>query len=77
MSPEDTEDKRGVIFMGQIPLGKEDEYRYPTEFELEMMLYESETLTEEEYDAMTEKEFSQWQREATKIVKERMPNNLT
>ena len=36
MSPEDTEDKRSVIFMGQIPLGKEDEYRYPTEFELEI-----------------------------------------
>ena len=76
MNPEDVKDKRGVIFMGQIPLGEEDKYRYPTEFELEMMLYESEALTEEEYDAMTEKEFSQWRREATKIVKERMANNL-
>ena len=76
MNPEDVKDKRGVIFMGQIPLGEEDKYRYPTEFELEMMLYESEALTEEEYDAMTEKEFSQWRREATKIVKERIANNL-
>ena len=76
MNPEDVKDNRGVIFMGQIPLGEEDKYRYPTEFELEMMLYESEALTEEEYDAMTQKEFSQWRREATKIVKERMANNL-
>ena len=75
MNPEDAEDKRGVIFMGQIPLGEEDKYRYPTEFELEMMLYESEALTEEEYDAMTQKELSQWRLEATKIVKERMANN--
>ena len=76
MNPEDVKDKRGVIFMGQIPLGEEDKYRYPTEFELEMMLYESEALTEEEYDAMTQKEFSQWRLEATKIVKERIANNL-
>jgi len=41
-----------------------------------MMLYESEALTEEEYDAMTVKEFSQWQRKVVKIVKERMANNL-
>ena len=76
MNSEDVKDKRGVIFMGQIPLGEEDKYRYPTDFEVEMMLYESEALTEEEYDAMTQKEFSQWRREATKIVKERMANNL-
>ena len=76
MNPEDIQDRRGIIWMGEIPLGEEDKYRYPTEFELEMMLYESEALTEEEYDAMTQKEFSQWRREATKIVKERMANNL-
>ena len=76
MNPEDVKDKRFVCLMGQIPLGEEDKYRYPTEFELEMMLYESEALTEEEYDAMTEKEFAQWRRKAVKIVKERMANNL-
>ena len=75
MNPEDVKDKRFVCLMGQIPLGEEDKYRYPTEFELEMMLYESEALTEEEYDAMTEKEFAQWRRKAVKIVKERMANN--
>jgi hypothetical protein len=71
----DPKDNRSVILMGQIPLDKEDEFRYPTEFELEMMLYESEVLTEEEYDAMTQKEFSQWRVEAEKTVKERMANN--
>ena len=76
MNPEDSEDKRGVVWMGEIPLGEEDKYRYPTEFDVEMMLYESEALTEEEYDAMTQKEFSQWQLEAEKTVKERMANNL-
>ena len=76
MNPEDIQDRRGVVWMGEIPLGEEDKYRYPTDFEVEMMLYESEALTEEEYDAMTQKEFSQWRREATKIVKERMANNL-
>ena len=76
MNPEDAEDRRDVLWMGEIPLGEEANYRYPTDFEVEMMLYESEALTEEEYNAMTEKEFSQWRREATKIVKERMANNL-
>ena len=76
MNPEDVKDRRGVIWMGEIPIGGEDEYRYPTDFEVEMMLYESEALTEEEYDAMTQKEFSQWRLEATKIVKERIANNL-
>ena len=76
MNPEDAEDKRSVVWMGEIPLGEEDGFRYPTNFEVEMMLYESEALTEEEYDAMTQKEFSQWRLEATKIVKERIANNL-
>ena len=78
MNPEQVEkkDDRMVLFMGEIPAGQEDKYRYPTEFELEMMLYESETLTEEEYDAMNEKELYQWYKEAEKIVKERMANNL-
>ena len=72
----DPKDNRSVTLMGQIPLDKEDEFRYPTDFEIEMMLYESEALTEEEYDAMTVKEFSQWRRKVVKIVKERMANNL-
>ena len=75
MNPEDIQDRRGIIWMGEIPLGEEDKYRYPTEFDVEMMLYESEALTEEEYDAMTEREFSQWRLEAEKTVKERMANN--
>ena len=56
MNPEDIQDRRGVVWMGEIPLGEEDKYRYPTEFDVEMMLYESEVLTEEEYDAMTKEE---------------------
>ena len=75
MNPKDVSDKRSVVWMGQIPLGEEGDYRYPTEFDVEMMLYESEVLTEEEYDAMTEREFSQWRLEAEKTVKERMANN--
>ena len=76
MYPEDVKDKRFVCLMGQIPLGEEDKYRYPTEFELEMMLYESEALTEEEYDAMTEEESEEFYKKAKKIVKERLSNNL-
>ena len=72
MNSEDVKDKRLVCLMGQIPLGEEDKYRYPTEFELEMMLYESEALTEEEHDAMSEKEFSQWRKKAEGIVKKQM-----
>ena len=76
MNPEDAEDRRGVVWMGEIPLGEEDKYRYPTEFDVEMMLYETEVLTEEEYDAMTEEELEEFYKEAKKIVKERMANNL-
>jgi len=76
MNPEDVKDRRGVVWMGEIPIGKEDEYRYPTDFEVEMMLYESEALTLEEYEAMTEKELEEFYKEAKKIVKERMANNL-
>ena len=76
MNPEDVQDKRCVIWMGEIPIGEEDKYRYPTDFEVEMMLYESETLTLEEYEAMTEKELEEFHKEAKKIVKERMANNL-
>ena len=76
MNPEDIQDRRGVVWMGEIPLGEEDKYRYPTEFDVEMMLYETEVLTEEEYDAMTEEELEEFYKEAKKIVKERMANNL-
>ncbi len=72
MNPEDAQDRRGIVWMGEIPLGEESKYRYPTDFELEMMLYESEALTEEEHDAMSKEEFSQWKKEAEKIVKERI-----
>jgi hypothetical protein len=41
-----------------------------------MMLYESEALTEEEYDAMTEEESEEFYKKAKKIVKERLSNNL-
>tara|TARA_Y100000296_G_scaffold81497_1_gene108784 strand:- start:5318 stop:5554 length:237 start_codon:yes stop_codon:yes gene_type:complete len=76
MNPEDIQDRRSVVWMGKIPLGEEDKYRYPTEFDLEMMLYETEVLTEEEYDAMTEEELEEFYKEAKKIVKERLSNNL-
>jgi len=76
MNPEDSQDKRSVVWMGEIPIGGEDEYRYPTDFEVEMMLYESETLTLEEYEAMTEEELEEFYKEAKKIVKERLSNNL-
>ena len=76
MNPEDIQDRRGVIWMGEIPLGEEDKYRYPTEFDIEMMLYETEVLTEEEYDAMTEEELEKFYKKAKKIVKERLSNNL-
>ena len=69
-------DDRIIVFMGKIQEGDEDKFRYPTDFELELMLYESENLTEEEYDSMSDEEFFLWQEEAKKIVKERMVNNL-
>ena len=78
MNPEQVEkkDDRMVLFMGEIPAGQEDKYRSPTDFELDMMLYEAENLTEKEYDSMSDEEFFLWQEEAKKIVKERMANNL-
>ena len=66
----------GVLFLGQIQDEDGRNFRYPTDFELEMMIYESEVLTEEEYDSMTDEEFFLWQKEAKKIVKKRMANNL-
>ena len=75
MNPEDIKDRRGVVWMGEIPIGGEDEYRYPTDFEVEMMLYEGEVLTEEEFDAMSEKEFAAWKKDSEKIVRKRMEEN--
>jgi hypothetical protein len=49
-------DKKNVVWMGEIPFGQEDKFRYPTEEEVEMAFYEADNLTEEEYDNMTEKE---------------------
>ena len=68
-------DERGVVWLGQIPLGQEDKYRYPSDFEVEMMLYESETLTEEEFNAMSEEEFTAWKKDSEKIVRKRMEEN--
>lgn len=78
MNPEQAskEDDRMIVFMGKIQKGDEDKFRYPTDFELDLMLYEAENLTEEEYDSMSDEEFFLWQEEAKKIVKERMANNL-
>jgi hypothetical protein len=59
-------DKKNVVWMGEIPFGQEDKFRYPTEEEVEMAFYVSENLTEEEYDNMTEKEKEEFYREAKK-----------
>ena len=76
MNPEDAEDKRGVVWMGEIPWGKEDEMRYPTAEEVEISLYVMENLSEEEYDKMTEKEYDDFEREAKRIVREKLKNEL-
>ena len=72
MNPEDTEDKREVVWMGEIPFGQNDKFRYPTEEEVEMALYEMENLSEKEYFSMTEKEKKDFYREAKKNVKEKL-----
>ena len=76
MNPEDAEDKRSVVWLGEIPLGKEDEMRYPTAEEVEVSLYVMENLSEEEYDKMTEEEYEEFEKEAQKIVKEKLKNEL-
>jgi|TARA_B100001964_G_scaffold210330_1_gene244580 hypothetical protein len=76
MNPEDTEDKRGVVWLGEIPWGKEGEMRYPTAEEVEISLYVMENLSEEEYDKMTEKEYEDFEREAKRIVREKLKNEL-
>ena len=39
MNPEDVPDRRTVVWVGEIPRGKENEMRYPTEEEVELSLY--------------------------------------
>ena len=58
MNPEDVQDRRTVVWLGEIPPGKENEMRYPTEEEVELSLYVMENLSEEEYDKMTEEEYN-------------------
>tara|TARA_B100000287_G_C20637254_1_gene782121 strand:+ start:269 stop:775 length:507 start_codon:yes stop_codon:yes gene_type:complete len=74
-TPTKTKDTREIVLLGQIQDGDEGKLRPPTDFELELMLYESEALTEEEYNSMNDEEFFLWQKKAEKIVKERMSNN--
>ena len=76
MNPEDTEDKRDVVWMGEIPPGQKDKMRYPTDEEVEMALYEMENLSEEEYDAMTQKERDEYYQNVKEIIKERLKNQL-
>jgi len=70
------EDKRGVVWMGEIPLGKENEMRYPTEEEVEISLYVLENLPEEEYDKMTEEEYNEFENKAKRIIRKRSENEL-
>jgi hypothetical protein len=76
MNPEDMQDKRVVVWLGEIPLGKENEMRYPTEEELEFALYLMDNLSDEECDKMTEEEYSEFEKKAKEIVKERLQSEL-
>ena len=66
------EEDKSICWLGAIPECEEDKMRYPTDEEVEMMLYEAENLTEEEYEAMSEKERDNFYKKAKKIVKERV-----
>ena len=70
------QDKRGVVWMGEIPLGKENEMSYPTEEEVEISLYVLENLPEEEYDKMTEEEYNEFENKAKRIIRKRLENEL-
>jgi|TARA_B100000959_G_scaffold193161_1_gene201966 hypothetical protein len=65
-------DKKNVVWMGEIPFGQEDKFRYPTEEEVEMAFYEADNLTVKEYDNMTEKEKEDFYRKAKKVIKEKL-----
>jgi len=75
MNPDDAKGKKAVLWMGEIPPGQDDKFRYPTEEEVEIALYEMETLTEEEYFAMTDEEREIFYKKSKKIVKQRMNDN--
>ena len=76
MNPEDVQDRRTVVWLGEIPPGKENEMRYPTEEEVELSLYVMENLSEEEYDKMTEEEYNEFEREAKRIVRKKLQSEL-
>ena len=76
MSSKDVQDRRMVVWLGEIPPGKEHEMRYPTEEELELSLYVMENLSEEEYDKMTEEEYNEFEREAKRIVRKKLQSEL-
>lgn len=76
MNSEDVQDKRVVVWLGEIPPGKEHEMRYPTEEEIEFSLYLMDHLSDEECAKMTEVEYSEFEKKAMKIVKERLQSEL-
>ena len=76
MNPEDVQDRRTVVWLGEIPPGKENEMRYPTEEEVELSLYVMENLSEEEYDKMTDEEYNEFEREAKRIVRKKLQSEL-
>ena len=76
MSSKDVQDRRTVVWLGEIPPGKENEMRYPTEEEVELSLYVMENLSEEEYDKMTEEEYKEFEREAKRIVRKKLQSEL-
>ena len=68
MSSKDVQDRRTVVWLGEIPPGKENEMRYPTEEEVELSLYVMENLSEEEYN--------EFEREAKRIVRKKLQSQL-
>ena len=66
------EEDKSICWLGTIPEDEKDTFRYPTEEEIEMALYEAENLTEEEYESMSKKERDNFYKKAKKIVKERV-----
>tara|TARA_Y100001938_G_scaffold147983_1_gene230492 strand:+ start:816 stop:1079 length:264 start_codon:yes stop_codon:yes gene_type:complete len=76
MSSKDVQDRRTVVWLGEIPPGKENQMRYPTEEEVELSLYVMENLSEEEYDKMTEEEYKEFEREAKRIVRKKLQSEL-
>lgn len=50
MNPEaaHNKDTRKIVWMGEIPVGMENEMRYPTEKEIDEMIYDAGNMTDEE-----------------------------